>query len=246
MNKECNIITRSGNKESDIKYFKHLLPSNFEMMVEPFAGSFALSKYMYDDNKKFHINDLDHDLYYIYKNYEKYIKIIKDIKEDSENYDLKIDCKKFIEYIKTKQYDSILLKYWIEHTIIRGYTVSIRNSTNYNKNEIKILNSATITNKDYMEILKQYKDNENVFIFLDPPYLFSNNETYIPQNTNSDNTRILIDTQDFMKTCKCKVMLVINKLDIITYLFKEFHKIDYIRIYQIGKKKSIHSVFCNY
>jgi len=67
--------------------------------------------------------------------------------------------------------------------------------------------------------------------------MFSNNQTYIPQQNDNDNTGMLIDIRDFMKTCKCKVMLIINKLEIIKYLFKEFHKIDYIRIYQIGKKK---------
>jgi len=249
MPKEIHLICRYGNKETDIKFFKHLFPPNVQTIVEPFAGSFAVSKYMYDDNKKYHINDLDEDLFYIYQNHQNYKNFLLQIKEDAKNYDLRRNGKKegakFLQDIKLKNYDEKLLKHFIKHCVT-SYSVWVTKSTNYNKNENQILNNATITNKDYMEILNQYKDDDKAFLFLDPPYLLSNNSSYVPQSENQDSTKILIDILEYMKTCKCKVMLVINKLYIITLLFKDYFKLDYTRKYQISKKSCIHSVYCNY
>ena len=45
MVKEINIIRRLGSKQNDIKYFKHLLPIDCKIIIEPFAGSFAISKF---------------------------------------------------------------------------------------------------------------------------------------------------------------------------------------------------------
>jgi site-specific DNA-adenine methylase len=43
--------------------------------VEPFAGSFAVIKTFYKDcdKYKFHINDNDEDLSYVYRNYQEYL-----------------------------------------------------------------------------------------------------------------------------------------------------------------------------
>ncbi len=46
------------------------------------------------------------------------------------------------------------------------------------ENWIKFLNTVKITNKDYKEIIEMYKNNENVFIYIDPPYLDSYNAYY--------------------------------------------------------------------
>ena len=84
----------------------------------------------------------------------------------------------------------------------------------------------------------KYHDDDNAFVFLDPPYLFSDNSSYIPQNVENDMTDIVVYIHEFLKTCKCKVMLIINKLSLLEYLFKDYIKGEYLRIYQIGKKKS--------
>ena len=65
MPKELNVISRLGNKENDIKYFSHLLPLDVKTVVEPFAGSFAVSKFFYKDPNqyKFHINDKNEVLF---------------------------------------------------------------------------------------------------------------------------------------------------------------------------------------
>ena len=45
-------------------------------------------------------------------------------------------------------------------------------------NWINFLNKATITNNDYLKVFDKYKDNENAFLYLDPPYMDSYNANY--------------------------------------------------------------------
>jgi hypothetical protein len=59
-----------------------------------------------------------------------------------------------------------------------------------------------------------YKDDEEAFLFLDLPYLYSDNSNYASQIRDTDMTQIVVDIIEFLKTCKCKVMLVINKLNL--------------------------------
>ena len=77
MVKEINIIRRIGSKQNDHKFYSHLLPYDVDTVVEPFGGSFSLIKHIYKDPFKynFHINDLDHNIYYIYDNFEAYMKV---------------------------------------------------------------------------------------------------------------------------------------------------------------------------
>ncbi|MFM7989608.1 MAG: DNA adenine methylase, partial [Candidatus Fonsibacter sp.] len=96
------------------------------------------------------------------------------------------------------------------------------------------------------EVLAKYHDDNKAFLFLDPPYLFSNNKTYIPQQEETDMTQILVDIYEYFQTCKCKVMLIINKLSLLDYLFKGYIKGEYLRIYQMGKTRSNHLIITNY
>ena len=83
MVKSINSIRRIGSKQNDIKDFSNLLPLDVETVVEPFGGSFAVSKFFYKDNKKykFHINDLDESLFYIYTHYQEYLQHLTTIND---------------------------------------------------------------------------------------------------------------------------------------------------------------------
>ena len=59
-------------------------------------------------------------------------------------------------------------------------------------------------------------------------------------------TQIVVDISEYLRVCKCKVMLVINKLNILSYLFSDYIKVEYEKIYQLGKKKAMHLIICNY
>ena len=255
MVKTITIIRRIGNKHNDLKHFMQILPLDVETVVEPFGGSFAVIKFFYKDiNKyKFHINDLDTNLFYIYKHFEDYLEALNIIQETYEKmegytYDKAITLKKFINELNI---NDIIKEYIKNNFIIRGSMFKWLKSRNYDENEKQILINSLITNEDYINIFNQYKDDDKAFLFIDPPYLFSDNSGYVPQNIeykhkDKDMTSIILNILELLKTSKCKVMLIINKLDILEYLFKDFIKGEYSKIYCLSKKKNKHLIITNY
>lgn len=248
MVKLLSVIQRVGNKETDIKYFCHLLPvDNIETIIEPFGGSFAVSRSFYkNDTYKYHINDTDPCLFFIYKNYKKYIEICTDLDIYYNTLEDQNERDNFKIYVKNLTID----KYFIEHLLINKFyrNILFKPTKNhiYNNYDIYILDNAILTNEDYTKIFEKYKDDEKAFVFIDPPYLFSDNTSYYSQQDGNDMTKIIIDILNFMKTCKCKVMLVINQLYLIKWIFNDFYKLEYQRTYQLSKNKNIHGVYCNY
>ena len=250
MVKTINIIRRIGSKQNDIKYFNHLLPLEVETVIEPFGGSFAVIKFFYKDiNKyKFHINDFDKDLYYIYTHFEEYLQAFDIINEfynklEGYNYEKGIKIKAYIDELKI---NDIIKEYIKTNFIIRGNMFKPLKNKNYDENERSILINSLFTNEDYINIFNKYKNDEKAFIFLDPPYLFSDNSGYFPQNENKDMTSILLDILELLKNAKCKVMLIINKLNILEYLFKDFIRDEYLKTYAVTKKKMKHLIITNY
>ena len=243
--KEIDIISRLGKKTNDIKHFKQFLPLDIEIIIEPFAGGFAVSKYYVKNNicVNVHINDNDEQLFYIYKHYKDYIGMRNFIQDKFIGEDWR-DYKKLKPCILELPYNTYLLNYYCNHFIYRGALHTLRLSRIYNETEKKILDTALITCDDYLNIFEQYKNNEKAFLFLDPPYIFSDNSTYNMMDT--DNTEMVPKIYEFMLTCRCKVLLIINDLEIIRYIFKNFVKGCYNKIYQIGKKRSRHLIICNY
>ena len=250
MGKTINIIRRLGNKETDIKFFKHLLPLDAKTVVEPFGGTFAVIKHFYKDitKYKFHINDNDETLYYVYKNYSDAMKQYEELckvyaseyKEDLRRLDFK-------KYFMDLDMNKHIHDYIIKNIFVKGNMFKdIKNFDNFNPIEKDILDNALITNLDYTEVFQTYKDDADAFLFLDPPYLFSDNSNYASQVIETDMTQIIVDILHFIKCCKCKVMLIINRLNLLEYLFKDYIKGEYMRIYQISKKKSIHLIITNY
>jgi len=231
-------ITRLGNKQNDIKYFYKYLPFNsINTVIEPFAGSFAVIRNCYNDEKYKKI---------ICDNDKEYLDIIKIIFQDLEkHFEL---AKKFNECDthKPKDYSKKDIR---QHYFIRGMK---KKMPLLDYTEIKKIYDSMEIYDDYKETMEKYKDDENCFIFADPPYLDNSNCSYKGfkdldcDNRIIDNTTLYIYLLEYMRTCKCKIMIVLNSNSIIEYLFKEFKKAEYPKIYQICKKKQNISIFCNY
>ena len=98
-------------------------------------------------------------------------------------------------------------------------------------------------------------------MFLDPPYMFSDNsgyEKYFMDDNNFDkkdftinkydSTKMIIDIYELFKDekTKCKIMFIINKLYFIEWLFNGYIKGSYVKTYQVGKKKETLLIITNY
>ena len=109
-------------------------------------------------------------------------------------------------------------------------------------NWLDFFKHSKITNKDYKEIINEYKDNENAFIYLDPPYVDSYNTGYVGYQKGRfdeelnviDNTKIYIDLLNIL-SCKCKVLFSINENAITKHIYKDFIKETYNHKYSLGK-----------
>lgn len=245
------IFGRMGNKSTDIKYFIEHLPSDCNVICEPFGGTFAVSRCVYYDNKyDKHVNDLDVDLYNIYVDPDKYLKekeLLLEIANNNKDENGRIITKKVIEEMNksTVITNKKMLK---DNFFINGVNARMRKTDKGNKEALQLMKTINFYNEDYMTFMSRFIDNKDAFIFIDPPYLFSDNSSYNPQLDQKDMTHILVYLLELFNnpTTKCKIMLIINKLDIISYMFNNYIKGEYCRIYQLHKKKSVHLIICNY
>lgn len=240
-----HLIQRIGSKTNDIKYFKDLLPLDVKNVVEPFGGSFAVIRDVYHDNKynKF-VNDTDLDLYYIYTHPQALINGFKFWNEINKK---NILTRKKKELLMKSKLNEHVKKYIIDNSIVRGSLTKSKNITDL-KDELNLIKNINFTNMDAFELIDKFKYKKDTFVFLDPPYLFSNNSGYFTQNEKSDMTEYIIYFLNLFndRKVKAKVMLIINDLGILRHLFKDFIVGSYEKIYQISKKKMRHLIITNY
>jgi site-specific DNA-adenine methylase len=258
-----------GNKRSEIKNIINYFPpeNTYNLVVEAFCGSSAVSFYL---NKNSILNDLDKDLCDIYE----YIKN-NDIQNTfNDSYSLVNDLKnkgmtnrEIIKNLKNdKSILSILaLKFHERQLTYCKFFKNIRKPKKATKKQLNfqsfIKNKCVILNKNYLDIFESYKNNSNVFLFLDPPYLDSNNSYYyseseIKENKHiiNDNTKIFIDIVYLLKTAKCKIMMIINDNYLNRYLYDGFIKHTYDKQYsntlnidnKSYKRQTKHLIITNY
>jgi site-specific DNA-adenine methylase len=253
--KETILFGRLGNKQQDIQYFKQYLPINVKTIVEPFGGTFAVTRIFYNDDKyKKIVNDTDEQIFEIYKNPEKYNKLkvkLNDIALNNKNEKGQVD---FIKFNKAVDTDKTIMKdsmfnYWIKERVIRGY--NIKTLKNPDSSEmVKIMKKINFKNDDYLKVINKFKTNKDTFIFIDPPYLFSDNGQYASQadKEGQDMTDMIIHLLNIMNDTKtkAKIMLIINDLKIIRMLYGKLVKGSYEKIYQMSKKKDKHLIIMNY
>lgn len=265
----------SGGKFRDLKKFNEYVDlKDCDTICEPFCGSCAFSIHSEYDIKKFIFNDIDNQLIdflidvkdgklgeyldYIKDNMSKYCKDNKPTIEWNllrKNIDTNDKYKSFLLTKMSRCRKGILdinykspSKTYEKKVNIAIDKTKYENLINfYTKNDIELLNN------DYSKVFDDVKDKENIFVFLDPPYLDSFNSCYksFDKSTNDkkivfDNTKMFIDILEFLKTAKCKIMLIINKNSITEFLYKDFIKGEYDKRYDLSKRITKHLIICNY
>ncbi len=247
-----------GNKYREykniLKYIETLVTDD-TVFIEPFCGSCCTSFNLYIKypNINYIINDLDEHRINFYKN-------MKDEDERNKLYELE----KEIQAKGKEFYNSIVEKsiknkknHYLSYVIgkrIHAYREGLYPDKNFKLKQISndwinFFNKCIIYNKDYYEIIKDYIDDKNAIIYLDPPYLNSCNTQYCKYNENSqvmnenliiikDNTKIYIDILNLLKSSKSKIFMSLNRNSITEYLFKDFILNSYDKIYDtsIGGK----------
>lgn len=154
---------------------------------------------------------------------------------------------------------SALIKFVNNHPFSRVLRDKLLNRGMYKKANIAnkiddvsaLLRKSILTNKDACEVIEKYKNDPHAFIFLDPPYLDSNNTNYNMDARKADgeivdNTYIYVCIVEALKTAKAKIMLIINDNKLNRYIFNDFIVGEYDRVYQVTKRKTKHLIIVNY
>ena len=204
-----------GNKSRELKLLLPIIEPHITkdtIFIEPFCGSCVVSFNVYKKHGiKIHINDLDKLRIQFYNN-------MKDEKGREEFYKLQDEVLNpnggeahYYEIIG-KNRCNMNIKYdaYVISKTVSSFRYGLYPTTKkkiISENWINYLNNAIITNEDYKIILDKYKDNENAFLYLDPPYVDSYNKcysnytgkTYDEDMNIIDNTKIYIDLLDILK-----------------------------------------------
>ena len=150
------IFGRLGNKTNDLKYFKHLVPLDAKIIVEPFCGTCSLSLNLFSDHDKYeyHFNDLDKHIYDILCDPQAHndfkqemMNKYNNMKNGLEHEVTYVNINKlFVDEVKKK--DSPFAKHFLDSFVVRGYIIK-QPTINSNPNHFSIYQKATKTNEDY-------------------------------------------------------------------------------------------------
>ena len=221
-----------GGKSKALKKILPLIPK-FSEFREPFVGgaSVFLALRQLKPNKKYWINDLNEDLYHFWINLrDKPKQLIQGIQKIKNNEkDGKILHKYFIE-TNSKNSLKKAIRFFVLNRITfsgtieaGGYSQGAFNSR-FTQSSIErlspvgeILKNTKITNVDYKEIVA--REGNDVFIFLDPPYLSATKSRLYGKNgtlhTSFNHKRF----SDVMKKTNHKWMITYDDCPEVRKLF---------------------------
>jgi len=222
-----------GGKSKALKQILPIIPY-FEEMREPMVGGgsvFISLKQLFPD-KKFWINDLNQDLYFFWKYSKEEVKrltasIQKTKNDTKDGHELFLEltgpCKDFNDF-------ELAVRFFILNRITFSGTVDsggfskqafAKRFTDSSIERVKkiqpLLEDTHITNEDYEKIL--HAPGEEVFIFLDPPYLSKTKSRLYGKkgrlHTSFDHERFARN----MKKCKHKWLITYDNSPDIIKLF---------------------------
>lgn len=181
------VLRYPGGKTKLLKKILPLIPKNFDEYREPFVGGgsvFIASKQQINSHAFYWINDLNYELYCFWKqlrdNSNFLIKKILDIKNEYKDGQSLYYLLKKNEFKSKKELDDAVRFFVLNRITFSG----LSDSGGYSQESFEkrftlssierltslsgLIQDVEVTNTDYENLL--FKEGDNVFIFLDPPY----------------------------------------------------------------------------
>ena len=244
-------ISYAGNKRQEVKTIYDTIDfTNIKTIVEPFAGTSAMSFYISTQQKNLNyvLNDNNEYLYDMFNiirdddalsKFENKInnEILPLIKNNKESYNKYLKENKNIYgwFIANKFY-AIRSGMYPQNGAFKNIDIKQCPIYEFYKN-----NNITFTKLDGIEIYEKYKSNKNNLILIDPPYLEACNDFYADSKVNIYeyfyNNKIEKE--------KAHVYLILEDIWIIKLLFDGFMKCQYDKTYETTKKKTKHVIYYN-
>ena len=252
MSRNHFFISYTGNKRTD---FKYILPNvnldNVKTIVEPFCGSCAFSFLIAKLNPKkyiYHLNDNNNyliDLLNIAKDKEKLNKLELEINEFAKQIK---DKQTYLDIIKCVDniYVNGFAGWFIKHKIYKiraglfsnlGYIYKYIDLENCPIVDFLRNENIIISCMDGIKILHQYSDDITSFLFIDPPYMMTDNTGY---DVDYDNiNRSIYEELYYNNNHKCKIILTLEKNWIMDLLFQKWNKYSFAKIYNSYSKRKV-------
>ena len=234
------MIKWSGGKSDEIKMFEKYFPDSYNLYIEPFIGGGSVYFYLNPDNAV--INDIHTELIDLYQSIgegesDKIYDFMENNPNDEETYYKIRD-----EMIINDKLDSAKRFYYQRKTCFRGMLRYNKNgkfnipfgrykTINYkdlkNKDYELLLNKTQILNKDFNYIFENYND-ENNFMFLDPPYDSEFTDYGYCQFGKKEQEELAT----LFKDTKIKCLMIIGKTKFIEDLYKDYIIDEYDKKYK--------------
>lgn len=250
-----------GNKRKEIK---DILPfidlDNITTILEPFAGSSAMSYYIstqYPNKFKYILNDNDkinYDLYNISrdtKRTEEFNQNINKLIDEFNTYTDDVNRKIFYNSINTKTLEGYIFrhKYYGYRPAMYPMISRLNKIKSFKLQDFPIYdfyNNEDIIyeNIEGLEFINKYNQEDDKLFLLDPPYLASCNDFYNNSDCNIyewvfNNKATLLDTKN-------KIIFILENMWIIKLLLRDFKILfEYDKHYDLSKKKTTHIVYSN-
>jgi adenine-specific DNA-methyltransferase len=243
-----------GSKLRELdKIIPHIPKQEYKNIIDLFGGSgvvlinlldrFKAENYIYNEKCK-HVYGLMNTI----KNKDE----LEKFKHFLNNVDIDIAKTKFKDLLNNIKNDVYKYAYMCFYSYLgASSTPNLTNGkTTLKRRNIKTLydlyhdnlQKIKLENKDFRKILNEIDDDENTFIYLDPPYCSKsqkwryNNEGY--KDYKDFNQEDFIYLMDFLKKTKCKVLLNCDFSGYIYMNYKDYIKEIYPKNY-FGRKDKI-------
>jgi site-specific DNA-adenine methylase len=256
-------ISYQGGKSRELKYIDEYKPDHFTKFIDVFGGGGAVFLHFlqkYPDLVEVVYNDIDTEmveLFTILKSEERTNELCEWLKsqkyEESEWRSRVEPCLKNrndireMLYIKGMSYRCMIgSKVMNMRTNKDGVLVpEVRaNYSHFNKYpSILSTDKFKITQMNGLDVIEQYKDDPDAFLYLDPPYVSCDTSTYKAFSRN-DIFKLL----DILKypSYKCKIMLHIEFLGYTYHELKDQMLIYYPKRYDLSSKKNGEHIYQKY
>lgn len=234
------LIKWSGGKSDEIKMFEKYFPEHYTRYIEPFIGGGSVYFYLNPDNAV--ISDVHTELIDLYKSIgngkgKEIFDFMKENPNDENTYYKVRD-----EMVINDTLDSAQRFYYQRKTCFRGmlrynkngkFNIPFGRYKTINYNEIInkdyeiLLGRTEILNKGFEYIFENYND-ENNFMFLDPPYDSEFTDYGYCQFGKEEQKKLAL----LFKNTKIKCLMVIGKTKFIEELYNGYIVAEYDKKYR--------------
>jgi DNA adenine methylase len=234
------IIKWSGGKSDEIKMFEQYFPTNYTKYIEPFVGGGSVFFYLNPSNAV--ISDVHTELIHLYKSIANgQANDIYTFMSQTPNNEITY-YKVRDEMVINNDLDSAKRFYYQRKTCFRGmlrynkngkFNIPFGRYKSISYNELlnvdyeNLLKRTEILNKGFEYIFENYND-ENNFMFLDPPYDSEFTDYGYCQFGKEEQRKLAT----CFKNTKIKCLMVIGKTDFIEELYNGYIVAEYDKKYR--------------